>query len=255
MKSTTAVFLMTQFLAACSGSEAPSAPSAAAQPETSAAQQAQPTTDAPAAQAQTLVAVSESGEIVGVGRFTEGTHYESITPRQPTSTDGDMIEVAEVFMYSCPHCLTFEPFVEEWNRGNADYINFVRIPAAWNALAELHAQAFYTAEVLGKLEDMHSAFFQEFHANRNTLDTKDKLAELFARFGVDEDTFSSTFDSFAVQTRLQRAKDLVARYRVPETPSIVVNGRYLSRGELAQTYENWFAIIDELAAVEWASKQ
>ncbi len=205
MKSTTAVFLMTQFLAACSGSEVPSAPSTAAQPETSAAQQAQPTADAPAAQAQTLVGLPV------LGRLRDGTHYESITPRQPTSTDGEMIEVAEVFMYSCPHCLTFEPFVEEWNRGNADYINFVRIPAAWNALAELHAQAFYTAEVLGKLEDMHSAFFQEFHVNRNTLDTKDKLSEFFARFGVDEDTFSSTFESFAVGTRLQRAKDLVAR--------------------------------------------
>ncbi len=165
-----------------------------------------------------------------------------------------MIEVAEVFMYSCPGCFAFEPYIEQWTQGKADYINFVRIPAAWNAVAEVHARAFYTAEVLGKLEEMHTPFFREFHINGNYLDTESKLMEFFARFGVDEDTFSSTFNSFAVHTKLQRAKDLIARYRVSETPNVVVNGRYLTRGSLAQSYQNWFDILDELAAVEWASE-
>ncbi len=161
-----------------------------------------------------------------------------------------MIEVAEVFMYSCPHCFTFEPYIERWNQGKADYVNFVRIPAAWNAVAEVHARAFYTAEVLGKLEEMHAPFFREFHINRNYLDTESKLVDFFARFGVDEDTFSSTFDSFAVHTRLQRSKDLITRYGVSETPSVVVNGKYLTRGSLAQSYQNWFDIIDELTVAE-----
>jgi len=90
---------------------------------------------------------------VGERRFREGAHYELLTPQQPTSTDGDMVEVAEVFMYSCPHCFTFEPYLEQWSEGKADYVNFVRIPAAWNSLAELHARAFYAAEVLGKGEE------------------------------------------------------------------------------------------------------
>ncbi len=80
------------------------------------------------------------------------------------------------------------------------------------------------------------------------------MADFFAEFGVDADTFSSTFNSFAVHTKVQRAKDLVQRYRVTGTPGIVVEGKYLTSGTLAQSYENWFAIIDELAAVEWASK-
>ncbi len=48
------------------------------------------------------------------------------------------------------------------------------------------------------------------------------------------------------------ARDLVTRYRIPETPTLVVNGKYLTRGELAQSYETWFEIIDELSAVERA---
>ena len=258
VKSQTAISLMTLWLIACSGNDAPSDPPRAAQPEATApaAQQAQPAASARLAQAQTstTAARSDGSELSGERRFREGSHYELLTPRRPTSTDGDRIEVAEVFMYSCPACFNFEPHIEQWMQDKADYVNFVRIPVAWNAVAELHARAFYTAEVLGKLEEMHASFFLEFHVNDNHLDTVDKLIEFFARFGVDENTFSSAFDSFAVHTKLQRAKDLVVLYGVSETPNIVVNGRYLTHGSLAQSYENWFAIIDELTAVEWAAE-
>ncbi len=252
------IFSMTLSVVACSGNDAPSAPPSAARTEgpTAAALQSQPAASEPMSQAQTSPSAVRpaSNEPSGERRFTEGTHYVLLNPSQPTSIDGDLIEVAEVFMYSCPGCFAFEPYIEQWIQGKAGYVNFVRIPAAWNAVAEVHARAFYTAEALGKLEEMHTPFFREFHVNGNYLDTESKLIDFFARFGVDEDTFSSTFDSFAVHTKLQRAKDLVARYRVSETPNVVVNGKYLTRGSLAQSYETWFDIIDELAAVEWASE-
>jgi thiol:disulfide interchange protein DsbA len=254
----TSILLTTLVLVACSGNDAPSAPPSSAQTEGSApaAEPSQPTASAPVSQPQasTTAVRPASNEPSGERRFNEGAHYVLLTPQQPTSTDGDLIEVAEVFMYSCPGCFAFEPYIEQWTQGKADYVNFVRIPAAWNTVAEVHARAFYTAEVLGKLEEMHTPFFREFHINGNYLDTESKLIEFFARFGVDENTFSSTFDSFAVHTKLQRAKDLIARYRVSETPNVVVNGRYLTRGSLAQSYQNWFDILDELVAVEWASE-
>jgi len=258
VKSQIAASLMTLWLIACSGNDAPSDPPRVAQPEATApaAPQAQLTTSALLGQAQTSTTAVRSGGsgLSGERRFREGTHYELLASQQPTSTDGDRIEVAEVFMYGCPHCFTFEPYIEQWIQGKADYANFVRIPAIWNAVAELHARAFYTAEVLGKLEEMHTPFFREIHVNKNYLDTEGKLRDFFARFGVDEDTFLSTFGSLVVNTKLQRAQDLVIRYGVSETPSVVVNGKYLTRGALARSYENWFAIIDELAAVEWAAE-
>jgi hypothetical protein len=45
----------------------------------------------------------------------------------------------------------------------------------------------------------------------------------------------------------------VKRYRVPSTPAIVVNGKYLTQGTQAGSYEAWFAIIDDLAAREHAA--
>ena len=242
-------------LIACSESDAPSAPPSVSQLEAS-APAAQETGGEPIrlAQSSPSVAPPDRSEPVGERRFSEGTHYVLLTSRQPTSTDGDRVEVAEVFMYSCPACFSFDPYIENWSRGRAGSVNFVRIPAAWNAVAELHARAYYTAEVLGKLKEMHTPFFREFHVNGNYLDTEDKLIDFFARLDVDEETFSNSFNSFAVHTKLQRAKDLIARYRVSETPSVVVDGRYLTRGALAESYDTWFDIIDEVAAVEWAAR-
>lgn len=185
--------------------------------------------------------------------FEAGKHYTVLSPAQPTSADAGKIEVAEVFMFGCPGCFGFEPHIQGWLERKADYVEFVRIPAPWNPAAVLHARAYYTAEALGKVAEIEAPFFQEFHTKRNYLDTEAKLAEFFGRFGVDAATFKSTFNSFAVNAKLKRAEELIKRYRVQSTPAVVVNGKYLTSGQLAGSYDAWFAIIDDLAARERAA--
>lgn len=182
--------------------------------------------------------------------FEAGKHYTALSPAQPTSAEAGKIEVTEIFMFSCPGCFGFEPHIQGWLKRKADYVEFVRIPAPWNPIAVLHARAYYTAEALGKAEEIEGPFFQEFHTKRNYLDTEAKLVEFFGRHGVDEATFKSTFNSFAVNAKLKRAEELIRRYRVQATPAVVVNGKYLTTGNQAGSYDAWFAIIDDLAARE-----
>lgn len=196
---------------------------------------------APYAAAQTTVSADE---------LRAGKDYRVIDPAQPTSTEAGKVEVAEVFQYSCPACFRAEPLLAQWKSQKADYVNFVRIPAPWNDLSALHARAYYTAEALGKLDEMHQAFFNEIHVERNLLETEDKLAQFFGRFGVDAETFRKTFGSFSVHTKVQRANDLIQRYRVLATPNIVVEGKYVTDGSMAGSYDRWFAIIDALAERE-----
>jgi protein dithiol oxidoreductase (disulfide-forming) len=189
----------------------------------------------------------------GTGPFEAGKHYQVLAPAQPTSSATGKIEVAEIFMFGCPGCFGFEPHLQSWVKKLPDDVSFIRIPAPWNATADLHARAYYTAQALGKTQEIEGPLFNEFHVNRNYLDNKDKLAAFFKQFGVDNTTFRNTFESFAVDAKVGRAGDLVKRYRVPSTPSIVVNGKYLTQGAMAGTYETWFAIIDELIAKERAA--
>lgn len=187
--------------------------------------------------------------------FEAGKHYVVLTPAQPTSTGAGKVEVAEIFMFGCPGCFAFEPYIRAWLEQKADYVNFVRVPAQWSSHPEspMHARAYYTAEALGKLGEFEEDFFNEVHRNGNLLDTEAKLAAFFAAHGVEEEVFKSAFNSFAVNAKLKRADELVQRYRVQSTPSVVVNGKYQTTGRMAGSVEAWFAIIDELAAREHAA--
>ncbi|HEX7238383.1 MAG TPA: thiol:disulfide interchange protein DsbA/DsbL [Gammaproteobacteria bacterium] len=202
-----------------------------------------------------LGAAGAAAQQAAVPPFQAGKHYTVLTPPQPTSTEPGKVEVAEIFMFGCPGCFGFEPYIEAWLEHKPDYINFVRVPAQWSSHPEspLHARAYYTAEALGKLGTFEQDFFNEVHKNGNLLDTEPKLVAFFAAHGVDEAAFKSTLNSFAVNAKLKRAADLEQRYRVQSTPSVVVNGKYLTVGRMAGSVEAWFAIIEELAAREHAA--
>ena len=201
-------------------------------------------------EADAAAAADGGDEAPTSARFQLGTHYQRLSPTQPTSSSADRVEVAEVFWYGCPHCYTFDPYLERWEADKPAYVSFVRVPAVWNPLVQLHARAFYTAEALGKGEEMHEAFFTEIHENDNLLDSREALAEFFGRFDVDVEAFGNAFDSFEVHTKLQRAEELSRRYRISSVPSIVVNGKYTTDGTSAGSYELLIELIDELVASE-----
>jgi protein dithiol oxidoreductase (disulfide-forming) len=245
------LWILASFLiAGCGGSNEQSADVAAegeqpAVAETGAAPEAAGTIAEPE-----LVATSDNGTSPTSERFRMGVNYMRLSPTQPTSSGPDQVEVAEIFWYGCPHCFNFDPTIERWRAGIASYVSFVRVPAVWNPLLQLHARAFYTAEALGKGAEMHSEFFREIHERGNTLETEAKLQDFFGRFGVDAAAFKAAFDSFAVHTKLQRADELSRRYRIGSVPTIVVNGKYTTDGSQAGSYEALMELVDELTVAE-----
>jgi protein dithiol oxidoreductase (disulfide-forming) len=246
VKAERALWLVaTLLLGACGGADTPESTAN----DAAAATEAPPQVDAPE------LLTSDPGGVESAGRFQLGTHYLRLSPTQPTSSPPDQVEVTEVFWYGCPHCFRFDPLLERWRAKAPEYVSFVRVPAVWNSLLRLHARAFYTAETLGKGAEMHAAFFSEIHEGGNPLDSEAKLQEFFGRFGVDAETFKKTFDSFAVQAKLQHADELNRRYRIGSVPTIVVNGKYTSDATQTGSYEDLLALVDELVAAEHAGQQ
>ena len=184
-------------------------------------------------------------------KFKEGTNYQKIVPAQPTNVAPGKVEVVEVFWYGCGHCFALDPAVEAWRTKNKPgYVEFVRVPAMWNEGTRLHARVFYTAEMLGKLYELHSLIFREIHVNGNQLSSVDKIAAFFQQHGVSKDDFTKTFSSFGVESKLQRADFLNKRYRIQSVPTVVVNGKYTTDVSTAGGESQLFGLIDELAAHE-----
>ncbi len=216
----------------------------AGESESAVEDEAEASADIVLAQANTEPAVEPSS------RFVDGKHYRTLIPTQPTSSSPDKIEVAEVFMFSCPHCYNFEPNIQKWYESKASYIEFVRIPASFNSIAREHARAYYAAVQLGIADKIVIPFFREIHINRNLLNTADRLVEFFTQFDVSEEDFLDAFNSFEVDSKIRQADKLVRRYQVTGVPAVVVNGKYLSGAEMTGSYESLTALMDELAARE-----
>lgn len=203
-----------------------------------------------------MLAKANTAQPAGDWQFTEGRHFQRIVPTQPTIGDADKVEVAEVFWYGCSHCFDFEPHINSWAEDLPGSARFVRIPAMWNPLVKLHAQLYYTEQVLaksGKLEDpktFHSAVFNEYHRRGNRLTSVDAIQSLFEAHGVSAEDFRSTWDSFEVAQKMRVAEDLARRYGITGVPTIVVNGKYRTGASDAGGYPELLDVIDELVARE-----
>jgi thiol:disulfide interchange protein DsbA len=203
-----------------------------------------------------LLAQAETPAATRDWQFSEGEHYKRLVPAQPTLGGADKIEVAEIFWYGCPHCYTFEPTVNSWAEDLPATVRFVRLPAMWNGLLVLHAQLFFTEEslvrngVIKDAEGFRNAVFEEYHRRGNRLTSEEAIQRLFARFGVTEEQFTSTWNSFEVDQNMRKAADLNRRYSVASVPAIVVNGKYLTGAQEVGGNDKWLELVDELIVRE-----
>ncbi|MDP6673253.1 MAG: DsbA family protein [Gammaproteobacteria bacterium] len=183
-------------------------------------------------------------------KYEAVTHYVKLTTAQGTSSPPDVVEVAEVFWYGCPHCFNFDPVVHNWAENLPDKVNFIRLPVMWNPTNAMHARLFYTLEALGKLEEVHHAIFTEMHVNKKMLTSEAEIMNFIDRQGISTDDFRKTFRSFAVESKLNRAKNLTWRYQIQSVPLLVINGAYLTTGKGIKNFDDMLAVADELIARE-----
>lgn len=196
-----------------------------------------------------LVVALLSCSVALAEKYEEGVHYERIVPAQPTSTV-NKVEVLEIFWYGCPHCFRFEPYVERWLRKKPENAQFVRLPGVFRPSWEIGARAFYTAKLLGVFEKLHKPIFNAIHLQKRKLNTEEAMMEFFAEQGVDKKDFIKTYNSFAVGTRLRRAKTMTARYGIDGVPAVIVNGKYRVSNRMTGSNAETLKVINFLVEKE-----
>jgi thiol:disulfide interchange protein DsbA len=182
--------------------------------------------------------------------LVEGVTYKTLKPAVPTNVAPGKVEVVEVFWYACGHCYLLEPKLDAWEKkGKPANVELIRMPAVWNEVLKTHARLFYTIEILGRRE-LNSEAFREINVRGNRLDTPDKIEAFFTSRGVSKADFQKAFSGFAVESKLARAIDLNKRYRITSTPTVVVNGKYVTDASMAGGEDKLFQVINALAARE-----
>jgi len=179
----------------------------------------------------------------------EGKNYISL--RSPVATqEPSKIEVVALFWYGCPHCYQLEPTLAAWEKKLPEDVNFIRVPAMFGGIWNLHAQLYYTLEAIGATEQLHNLIFDVIQNNKQRLATPAEITKFVVQQGIDKESFEKAWDSFAVKSQLQKAKRLAISYQVSGVPALVVNGKYSfdigSAGGLKETT----AVADYLIAQE-----
>lgn len=183
-----------------------------------------------------------------------GTDYVAIPGGTPFKPGTGKIEVVEVFGYTCPHCAAFEPLVSNWASKLPADVGFVQVAAPFGGFWEPYAKAFYAAQAMGVVEQTHDAMFKAIHVDRSLpvqpLPTNEQLGEFYARYGVDPGQFASTMSSFAVNARMNQARQFLQRSGVDSTPVLIVDGKYRVTGS---SHEGNLRIAEHLIAMERAA--
>lgn len=201
--------------------------------------------------------------------FEAGKQYFVIEPPQPTATAGK-IEVTEVFSYACPACNMFQPTMRKLKEALPANAVLDYLPASFRPDENwpTFQRAYYAAQALGVLDKTHEATFDAIWkedaplriidpATRrplNPMPSIDDVAKAYAKFGVKPEEFVGVADSFAINTKMKRADQLMKAYGVDSTPTIVVNGKYRLTASSAGGIDQVVPLVLFLVQKESAAK-
>jgi protein dithiol oxidoreductase (disulfide-forming) len=184
---------------------------------------------------------------------TEGIEYEILAQPQKVENSGK-IQVIEFFSYACPHCYNLEPSVQKWLKTKADNVEFIQVPAIFNAQWEAFAKIYFTAEVLGVTEKVHPIVFDAIHGPGKKIKKLDDLKAIFTSSGVSGDDFDNTLNGFAVDSKIRAAKIMTQNYAIKSVPLVIVQGKYKTSAPMAQGNDNIFKVVDHLINKEVTTK-
>jgi thiol:disulfide interchange protein DsbA len=174
----------------------------------------------------------------------EGHEFKSINPAAPTDAPAGKVEVIEFFWYGCPHCYAFEPTIKEWEKTLPPHVVFRKVHVPWQVQA--HQQLYFTLETMGQAEAMGDKVFAAIHIQKNRLDNPEAMADLVSKHGIDRTKFLDTYKSFGVRTKMQRATQLAAAYKVDGVPMLGVGGRYLTAPSMVGSNAGALKVVDAL---------
>ena len=182
-----------------------------------------------------------------------GVHYE-VLPQPIRTADATKIEVNEVFSYTCGHCFNFEAVLHPWSKNLAADVDFQQTPAVWQPSLEPFARAYYSAVMLGVLDQTHMTIFEALHVKKQPLRSEEDFAAIFDSAGVDSLRFSKAYNSFGMTSMVNQAKARVRGYRVQGTPEVIVNGKYRVSSRNAGGFDGMLNVADFLIEKERNAK-
>jgi protein dithiol oxidoreductase (disulfide-forming) len=189
-------------------------------------------------------------------RWVPGQHYTVLPAPAPTNASPGRIEVTEAFSYGCTHCFHAQAEIAQIKASLPADAVMTYVHASFNPAEgwPVFQRAWLTAKKLGIAEALHEATFAAIWESREipqTSPTIEQLARFYARIStIKEADFLSLAKSPEITAEMKREDSLVEAYRVPGTPALIVNGRYLINNTAVGSWQGVRELIGFLVGQE-----
>jgi thiol:disulfide interchange protein DsbA len=183
-----------------------------------------------------------------------GKDYTVLPSPQPVDVPAGKIEVLEFMWFGCPHCNEFEPYIEQWKSKQAADVVFKRVPVAFRDDFIPHSKMMLALESLGLADKLTPTIFHEIHVNKDYLLTPEAQADFLAKQGVDKKQYLAAYNSFSVQSNLNRVQQMVSDYKIDGVPTIVVQGKYVTGPASTDSLPGTLQVMDYLVGQVRAKK-
>ena len=190
-------------------------------------------------------------------KYTEGKQYTQVSETASKKT-----EVREYFSFYCPHCLRFEPFMEDVKKNLPKDVKFERnhvdfLRAASPEIQAMLSKAVVVAEQLDMEKKLVGALFNYIQVQRAVITSEKDIRNIFVLNGADGEKFDKLIKSFSVNSRaksMKKHQDTMSKSgALNSVPTIIVNGKYrinvkeLDKDNFEQDYQN---LIKHLLALK-----
>jgi len=176
----------------------------------------------------------------------EGVDYHAISP-QPTG-DPKRIEVIEFFYYGCRWCYQAQPYLQEWLRRKPPDVDFHYRPAIRNTRWLVLTKAYFVLQAMGQLQRLHMPLYRAYHRDDVNVEDEAVLAGWALKQGIELKPFEQLLASDEVMAKVQRARESTYAYAIESTPSMVVDGRYLTSSGMAGGVVQMMEVTEALVA-------
>lgn len=157
-------------------------------------------------------------------QLTEGREFLRLQNVQAVES-GAKIEVIEFFSYGCNHCRDLEEFLGPWTKKVPADVSFKRVPVAFQPAWATLGKIYYTLDALGR-EDLTPKVFSSIHTSGIKLFDEKVFFEWAGNNGLDPKKVQEMWGSFAISSKMNRAKTLATNYQVDSVPMLFVDGKF-----------------------------
>lgn len=180
---------------------------------------------------------------VQAAKFTEGDYYKVLDlPKSSTPI------VTEFFSFFCPHCYSFEPMIQQLKKTLPENVKFQKHHVSFmgGSMGKSLSKAYATSIVLGIEEKMTPVLFNRIHNMQKPPRNDNDLRQIFLDEGVKAEDYDGAFNSFAVNSMVNRYNKAFQDSGLSGVPAVVVNNKYLVQTGEIESADEYFALINFL---------